>query len=110
MIDEVHEINAVQRQVGTRVLAAGEARTITITRTYGASVDDVWDAVTNPERIPRWFLPITGDLSVGGRYELRGNASGTIESCEPPHRFTATCSRTAAGMRSPGCTGTSRPI
>jgi uncharacterized protein YndB with AHSA1/START domain len=90
MTDVGHEINAVQRQVGTRILEAGEARTVTITRTYDAPVDDVWDAVTDPERIPRWFLPVTGELRVGGRYELKGNASGTIESCEPPHSFTAT--------------------
>src|SRR5256885_94128 len=48
------------------------------------------DACTNPERLPRWFLPVTGDLRVGGRYQLASNASGAIERCEPPHGFTAT--------------------
>jgi uncharacterized protein YndB with AHSA1/START domain len=90
MIDVVHEINAVQRQVGTRRLDAGEARTITISRVYEAPADDLWDAVTNPERIPRWFLPVSGELRVGGRYEIHGNASGTIERCDPPHSFAAT--------------------
>jgi uncharacterized protein YndB with AHSA1/START domain len=90
MIDVTHEINAVQRQVGTRMLEAGEARTVTITRSYEAPIHDVWDAITDPERIPRWFLPVSGELRVGGRYELEGNASGTIESCDPPHSFTAT--------------------
>ena len=33
-----------------------------------AAIDDVWDACTNPERIPRWFLPVSGDLRLGGRY------------------------------------------
>ena len=41
MIDVVHEINAVQRRVGTRLLEAGEARTITISRVYNAPADDV---------------------------------------------------------------------
>jgi uncharacterized protein YndB with AHSA1/START domain len=90
MADVAHEINATQRKVGTRVLEAGEARTITVTRIYDAPVEDVWDAVTDPERIPRWFLPVTGELRVGGRYALQGNASGTIETCDPPHGFTAT--------------------
>jgi uncharacterized protein YndB with AHSA1/START domain len=90
MIDVAHEINAVQRQVGTRVLEAGEARTVTVSRTYDAPVDDVWDAITDPERLPRWFLPVSGELRVGGRYELKGNASGTIESCDPPQSLTAT--------------------
>jgi uncharacterized protein YndB with AHSA1/START domain len=90
MIDVVHEINAVQRQVGSRVLDAGEARTVTVIRTYGAPVEDVWDACTNPERIPRWFLPISGELQVGGRYQLEGNAGGRIERCDPPQSFVAT--------------------
>ena len=90
MIDVVHEINAVQRTVGSRVLKAGEARTVTITRTYDADVADLWDACTNPERIARWFLPVSGELKVGGRFQLQGNAGGTIERCDPPHSFAAT--------------------
>ncbi len=90
MIDVVEQISAVQRQVGTRVLEAGEARTVTVIRRYDAPVEDVWDACTNPERIPRWFLPVSGELRVGGRYQLEGNASGTIERCDPPHGFSAT--------------------
>jgi hypothetical protein len=57
MIDVSQQINAVRRQVGTRVLEPGEARTITISQSYTAPIEDVWDACTNPERIPRWFLP-----------------------------------------------------
>ena len=90
MIDVVHQINAVQRRVGSRMLAAGEARVVTISQTYPASLDDVWDACTNAERIPRWFLPISGELRLGGRYQFEGNAGGTVERCEPPHSFAAT--------------------
>jgi uncharacterized protein YndB with AHSA1/START domain len=90
MIDVIHEINAVRRQVGTRTLEAGDARVVTVSRTYDAPVDDVWDAVTNPERIPRWFLPVSGDLREHGRYQLEGNAGGTIERCDPPKGFAAT--------------------
>ena len=90
MIDVDHQISAVQRRVGTRVLEAGEARVVTVSQTYDAPPDDVWDACTNPERLPRWFLPVSGDLRVGGHYQLEGNASGTVLSCDPPHGFTAT--------------------
>lgn len=90
MIDVAHQISAVRRQVGDRVLAAGEARVVTLGRTYPASVEDVWDACTNPERIPRWFLPISGDLRVDGRYQLEGNAGGTVQRCDPPNGFAAT--------------------
>ena len=33
---------------------------------------------------------MTGDLRVGGRYQLQGNAGGTVERCDPPHGFAAT--------------------
>ena len=90
MIEVTQQINAVRRTVGTRVLEAGQARTVTISRTYGAAIEDVWDACTNAERIPRWFLPVSGDLRLGGRYQLVGNAGGTIERCDPPKSFFAT--------------------
>jgi uncharacterized protein YndB with AHSA1/START domain len=90
MIDVAHQINGADRRVGSRTLAAGEARTLTISRVYDTPPEDLWDACTNPERLPRWFLPVSGDLRPGGRYELEGNASGTIERCEPPHSLLAT--------------------
>lgn len=90
MIDVTEQISAVRREVGGRVLEAGEARVITLSRSYKAGLADVWDACTNPERIPRWFLPVNGELKAGGRYQLEGNAGGTITRCDPPHGFDAT--------------------
>jgi uncharacterized protein YndB with AHSA1/START domain len=90
MIDVTEQISAVRREVNGRVLEAGEARVVTISRTYAAEVADVWDACTNPERIPRWFLPVRGDLREGRRYQLEGNAGGTVTRCDPPHGFDAT--------------------
>jgi uncharacterized protein YndB with AHSA1/START domain len=90
MIDVTQQINAVRRRAGTRVLEAGEARTVTISQTYPAAIEDVWDACTSAERIPRWFLPVSGELKLGGRYQLEGNAGGTIEGCDPPKSFSAT--------------------
>jgi uncharacterized protein YndB with AHSA1/START domain len=90
VIDVTQQINSVRRTVGTRTMEAGEVRTVTISQTYQADVEDVWDACTNAERIPRWFLPVSGDLRAGGHYRLEGNASGKIENCDPPNGFTAT--------------------
>jgi uncharacterized protein YndB with AHSA1/START domain len=90
MIDVDHQIASVERRVGSRTLQAGEARTVTVSRVYDTPQADLWDACTNPERITRWFLPVSGDLRLGGRYAFEGNASGTIERCEPPHGLFAT--------------------
>jgi len=90
MIEVRHQISAVRRLIGTRVVAAGEARVMTISQAYQTGIDDLWDACTNPERIFRWFLPVSGELRLGGRFQIQGNASGTIERCDPPKSFGAT--------------------
>lgn len=64
--------------------------TAVLSRVFATDADDLWDAVTSPERLARWFLPISGDLRLGGRYQLEGNAGGTIGACDPPRRIEAT--------------------
>src|SRR3954467_2893099 len=90
MNDLIAELERVRRACGSQTAAGGPAHVVELRRVYDAPVADVWDACTNPERIPRWFLPVTGDLRLGGRYQLEGNAGGTVEGCEPPPRFRAT--------------------
>ncbi|MFK7766784.1 MAG: SRPBCC domain-containing protein [Mariniblastus sp.] len=59
------------------------ARIVSVARTHETDANDLWDAVANPKRLPCWFLPITGDLKLGGRYQLEGHASGKITQCVP---------------------------
>ena len=90
MIDVVRELEAVRREVGQARIPAGDGRSVRLERDYDAPIDDVWDAVTNPGRIGRWFLPISGDYRVGGRYQLEGNAGGEILECNRPNQFKVT--------------------
>jgi uncharacterized protein YndB with AHSA1/START domain len=83
-------IGAVTRVVGDREYEGKTAKVVVAKRTYDTTPDDLWDALTNAERIPRWFLPVEGDLKLGGRYQLRGNAGGTITQCEPPRALGVT--------------------
>jgi len=66
------------------------AHRITITRDYPAPLSEVWDAITDRERLSRWFAPVSGDLRLGGRYQIEGNAGGLIEACEPQRRIAVT--------------------
>jgi uncharacterized protein YndB with AHSA1/START domain len=59
-------------------------------RIYDTTVEDLWDAITTPERLARWFLPVEGDLRLGGRYQLKGNAGGTITRCQRPEALDLT--------------------
>jgi uncharacterized protein YndB with AHSA1/START domain len=90
MIDVRQQISAVRRELGTRTLEAGQARVSTISQVYDTDQDDLWEVVTNPERIARWFLPIEGELKEGGHYQLRGNAGGTVTRCDRPRGYAAT--------------------
>jgi uncharacterized protein YndB with AHSA1/START domain len=62
----------------------------TVSQSYPTTVDDLWEACTQPDRLARWFAPVTGDLRLGGRYQVEGNASGQVIACEPPRSFTVT--------------------
>jgi uncharacterized protein YndB with AHSA1/START domain len=83
-------IGAVVRQVASREHLGKPARVVIAGRHYDTEIDDLWDALTNGERIPRWFLPISGDLKLGGRYQFKGNAGGEITRCEPPRLLSVT--------------------
>ena len=90
LTDALDQIGAVRRGLTSLEHDGRPARALTAEQTYDAPADDVWDALTNPERLPRWFMPIEGDLRVGGRYQLVGNAGGTIERCDAPRSLAVT--------------------
>ena len=85
MKDVMDELERVRRRV-----SGGDGREVELTRAYDATVEDLWDACTRPERMVRWFLPVSGDLRPGGTYQLEGNAGGRIEACEPPRHLGVT--------------------
>ena len=58
----------------------GQARVVTVvTQRYRRPRRRRLGRLHEPRRIPRWFLPITGELRLGGRYQLEGNAGGVVE-------------------------------
>jgi uncharacterized protein YndB with AHSA1/START domain len=84
MKDVLDELAAVHRVMGKGSVPAGEAYTVELRRRYEAEIADVWDAITNPYRLRRWLKPVTGNLQLGGKYELEGGEHGEILRCEPP--------------------------
>ncbi len=84
MSDIIDQLDAVTRSLGLTKLPAGDARTVVLTRTYAADPEDVWDALTTPDRLARWFLPVEGDLRAGGNYRLPDSTRGDILACDPP--------------------------
>lgn len=83
-------LDAVERSVSSLERDGQPARAVALSRSHATTVEDLWDAVTNGRRIPRWFLPIDGKLELGGRYQLEGNAGGVITACERPSHLALT--------------------
>ncbi|WP_007023589.1 SRPBCC family protein [Saccharomonospora iraqiensis] len=75
------------RDVRPRSISGGTGYAAVARRTYDASAEEVWNALTSPERVAQWFLPVSGDLRKGGTFQLEGHAGGDILECDRPHRF-----------------------
>jgi uncharacterized protein YndB with AHSA1/START domain len=85
--DIMQELAATTRETSVGPTPVGEGRVVRLRRTYPAAIAEVWDALTTAERVNRWFLPVSGDLRIGGRYQFEGHAGGEILACEPPRRL-----------------------
>lgn len=87
MKDVLEELAAARRTMGAATLPAGDAYTMELRRRYEAPVDDVWNAITDPERLGRWLSSVNGDLRLGGSFELDGGEHGEVLQCDPPRRL-----------------------
>jgi uncharacterized protein YndB with AHSA1/START domain len=57
-------------------------------------IDDLWGALTDPDRLTDWYGEVEGELSQGGEFRVRialaGERTGQVEACEPPQRLLLT--------------------
>ena len=90
MRDLLDEVIAAHRDVRRRGAGDAEEIAAVVRRRYDAAVADVWDAVTDPARLDRWFAPVSGDLRAGGSFQVEGNAGGDVRECDPPRALTVT--------------------
>jgi uncharacterized protein YndB with AHSA1/START domain len=86
ILDIGRQIGAIHREVADD----GDLVRVQMDRRYPSSAADVWEALTDPDRIRRWMMPISGDLRVGGNFQLEGNAGGEILRCERPNLLRVT--------------------
>lgn len=88
--DTVAQAAMVVRKVEDVTHEGQAARAVVASRDYPTDIADLWNAITEKERIPRWFAPVDGDLSLGRKYQIKGNAGGTVTACDPPRSFALT--------------------
>jgi uncharacterized protein YndB with AHSA1/START domain len=88
--DPIDLARLVTREVRNAERDGTPTKVVVARRSYPTDPSDLWDAVTNQERLPRWFAPVSGDLELGGRFQVQGNAGGVVERCEEPTLFAIT--------------------
>ena len=83
-------IGEAERSLSSGTRDGQPVRVLVVEKTYDAGRPDVWHALTTASRIARWLAPVSGDLTVGGRYQIEGNAGGTVLRCEEPDQLEIT--------------------
>ncbi len=61
---------------------------------YDTDIDDLWSALTDPERLARWVAKVDGDLRLGGAFHATFTSGwegpGRIDACDPPRQLLVT--------------------
>jgi uncharacterized protein YndB with AHSA1/START domain len=80
-----------QRILGT-LRSDGGVGVVRIEDHFDSGQEEVWAALTNPERLARWYGEVEGELRIGGEVRLHVFASGwegttRVTECDPPRRL-----------------------
>jgi uncharacterized protein YndB with AHSA1/START domain len=74
----------------TRAIGHGKGA-VRMENVYDTSGDDLWSALTDPDRLARWIGVVEGDLRVGGTIQVRFTSGwegpGRVEICRQPERL-----------------------
>lgn len=90
-----NQIGANNRVVGSLRAVDGKA-VVRMEGRYSADIDDLWSALTDPQRLARWIAEVEGDLRLGGAFRASFTSGwegpGRVDLCEPPRRLLVTMS------------------
>jgi uncharacterized protein YndB with AHSA1/START domain len=61
---------------------------------FDTGIDDLWSALTDPQRLARWIARVEGDLRLGGQFRASFTSGwegpGRVDVCDPPRRLLVT--------------------
>ena len=64
---------------------------MTFDRVYDTDAGDLWETLTDPERLARWFARVDGDLREGGRFTIHFDDDDVpdcrVSSCDAPRGY-----------------------
>ena len=102
-----HDIPGDEHVVGSLSASDGKG-VVRIEKQFDTTIDDLWSAVVDPDRLARWYGRVEGELRPGGTFHTRIesadiDSTGRVEACEPPHRLQVTTRETdESWQRGPG--------
>jgi uncharacterized protein YndB with AHSA1/START domain len=89
----IHRTRARTALVGSLRVADGKA-VVRMEDRFSTDIEDLWSALTDPQRLARWIATVEGDLRLGGEFRARFTSSwegpGRVDVCEPPRRLRLT--------------------
>ena len=88
-----NQMAASERIIGT-LRFEGDKGDVHLEDLYDTGIDDLWSALTDPERLGRWLGRVEGDLRPGGAFHAfftsGVDGAGRVDVCEPPRRLQVT--------------------
>ena len=84
--------------------SAGGAGVVRLEGRYDTDIDDLWEALTDPARLARWYGEVEGDLRPDGQFRTYIASAdielvGRVDTCEPPRRLLVTSRETEESYR-----------
>ena len=74
------------------ITRTGDDAEVTFDRVYDTDAGDLWESVTDQERLARWFARVDGDLREGGRFTIHFDDDDVpdcrVTSCDAPRGYT----------------------
>ena len=73
------------------ITRSGDDAEVVFDRVYDTDAADLWETLTDPERLARWFARVDGDLREGGRFTIHFDDDDVpecrITSCDAPRGY-----------------------
>lgn len=64
---------------------------------FDTDIDDLWSAITEPQRLGQWVAKVEGDLRLGGQFRASFTSGwdgpGRVDVCDPPRHLLVTMSQ-----------------
>ncbi len=98
-----NDIRSDEHVVGS-LFASDGTGIVRIETRYDTTIEDVWSAIVDPDRLARWYGRVEGDLRPGGTFATRLDpadidGTGRVVACDPPRRLLVTTRETDESWR-----------